>query len=463
MPDQPPQPNKNPCSRIYLYFIAGLLNGLKTQFLRTRNLSYFLALWQLSLATANAARPITPNDFKGTDTERIQKAIDRARQSAKTITIPAFNANGSTIWKIDKAILLPSDMTVVLDNCVLQLSDSCRDNLFRSDNTGAGITHPVWNKNIALIGIGNVILKGADNPRATGDGLRRLVPADEANRSRERISYGSDAGKPGRKQLSDWRNFMILMAYVDGFKLKNIRFEYAHAWAVTFERVHHAELSDLTFFTPQFRWIRGEKVATYNNDAINLREGCKYFHINNITGINGDDCIALSALDLGAAYHTNGNLYSYQATSTKHNGIEDDIEHIHITNIKTNYTGVAMRASDSASIHHIFINGVTTITDPEIPPPYKGSPYTILLGNVGYGQPPIAYKIHHIYVSNIIGDGLNLIEVKSPVADCVFMNGVYTGSKAASAITYQGEAQVLSRHVREMNLIKTDATLSTSL
>lgn len=424
---------------------------------KIRTLLSTVALWLLSLTTAHAAGPITPNDFKGTDTERIQKAINKAKHHTNTITIPAFNSNGTTIWKIDKAILLPSEMTVLLDNCVIQLSDSCRDNLFRSDNAGIGITNPVWNKNIALIGIGNVILRGADNPRATGDGLRRLVSADDANHSKERISYGSDAGIPGRKQLSDWRNFMILMAYVDGFKLKNIRFEYAHSWTVTFERVHHAMLSDLVFFTPQFRWIRGEKVATYNNDAINLREGCKYFQITNITGINGDDCIALSALDLGAAYHSNGNVNAYQVTSTRHRGIEDDIEHIHITNIKTNYTGVAMRASDSASIHHIFINGVTSIADPEIPPPYKGSPYTILLGNLGYGEPAMAHKIHHIYVSNITGDGLNLIEVKSPIADCVFMNGVYTGSKAAAPITYQGQTQSLSRNVREVNLIKSEA------
>ncbi|MBO9593991.1 MAG: hypothetical protein J7599_13870 [Niabella sp.] len=430
---------------------------LKAEHRTLRPLFCTITLWLLWLSTVHAAGPVTPNDFKGTDTERIQKAIDKAKNHAKTITIPAFNANGTMIWKIDKAILLPSDMTILLDNCVLQLSDSCRDNLFRSDNAGEGITNPVWNKNIALIGIGNVILKGANNPRATGDGLRRLVSADDANHSKERISYGSDAGIPGRKQFSDWRNFMILMAYVDGFKLRNIRFEYAHSWAVTFERVRHAALSDLVFFTPQFRWIRGEKVATYNNDAINLREGCKYFQITNITGINGDDCIALSALDLGAAYHSNGNIHSYQVTSTKHQDTRDDIEQIYITNIKTNYTGVALRASDSASIHHVFINGVTSIADPEIPPPYNGSPYTVLLGNLGYGVPATAHKIHHIYVSNITGDGATLIEIKSPVADCVFMNGVYTGSKAAAPVTYQGQTRELSQHIREVNLVKTEA------
>ena len=62
-------------------------------------------------------------------------------------------------------------MTVILENCIIQLSDQCRDNMFRSNNVGTGITDPKWNYNISIIGTGDVVLKGADNPRATGDAL----------------------------------------------------------------------------------------------------------------------------------------------------------------------------------------------------------------------------------------------------------------------------------------------------
>ena len=58
--------------------------------------------------------------------------------------IPHYNSNGSYIWKVDKAILLPGNITVLLDNCTIQLSDSCRDNMFRSGNVGEGITSPGW-------------------------------------------------------------------------------------------------------------------------------------------------------------------------------------------------------------------------------------------------------------------------------------------------------------------------------
>lgn len=423
--------------------------------MKTRILRKLCCALLLATATEGFARePVTPNDFEGSDTRRIRLAVEAAKGTTNSVTIPRRNANGTNVWMIDSAILLPSGMTVILDDCTLQLSDSCRDNLFRSDNVGIGITDPAWNENIAIVGVGNAVLKGAANPRATGDGLRNLSLDPGPNHNRDRSSYGTDAGRIGRKQKSDWRNFMILMAYVKGFELKNVRIEYAHTWAVNFERVHHAEISNIRLYTPQYRYVGGEKKYTFNNDGIDLREGCKYFRIDDITSVNGDDCIALSALDMGPEYHTNGNIDSFQVTSCRHNGPEDDIEHIYITNIKTNYTGVALRASDSASIHHVYIDGVITAADPTVTPPYAGSPYVILVGNRAYGKPAERHTIHDIYVMNVIGDGLRLIDIKSPIADCVFMNAVYTGNKAPAAITYRDGIREQCVNVQEINLVK---------
>ncbi|MCK5281143.1 MAG: hypothetical protein KAK04_21460, partial [Cyclobacteriaceae bacterium] len=174
---------------------------------------------------------ITPNQFEGSDIQRIQSAIDAAKGTTNKVIIPSRNFNGTNLWLLDSAILLPANMTVLLDNCTLQLSDQCRDNMFRSDNVGIGITNPEWNENISIIGIGEVILKGANNPRSTGDGGRTLILNPDDAKGNWRVSYGSDAGKEGKKQKGDWRNIMILMAYVDGFKMKNINIENSHAWA----------------------------------------------------------------------------------------------------------------------------------------------------------------------------------------------------------------------------------------
>jgi hypothetical protein len=358
----------------------------------------------------HSLKNITPNMFSGSDILRIQSAVNAANGTTNMVVIPSRNSNKTNIWVIDSAVLLPGNMTVILENCTIQLSDSCRDNMFRSDNVGAGITDPQWNHNIRIIGVGDVTLKGAANPRATGDSGKKLG---------ER-TYGSDAGKAGRKQTGDWRNILILMAYVDGFKLKNVSIENSHAWAVSFERTRNADISDVRFHNPSKINVNGKDVVTLNKDGIDLRHGCKNFRIDNISGDTSDDFIALSILGLNSRNQANGNLNSTMVTTTKWNGPEDDTEQIFISNITCQaYTrAVAIRANDSSSIKNVYINGVT----------WNGHHNVILLGGKGYGKPALPGNINNIHVMNIMGNGSSLVLVEEAVADCSFINGIYTGN-----------------------------------
>ncbi|MGI6572046.1 MAG: glycosyl hydrolase family 28 protein [Fermentimonas sp.] len=360
---------------------------------------------------------ITPNQFKGNDTERIQAAVNKAARTTGKVVIPANNANGTQIWLLDSAILLPSNITVILENCVIQLSDSCRDNMFRGNNVGIGITDPNWVKNIQIIGMGDVLLKGADNPRATGDGARTLVSENQPGR----VSYGSDAGREGVKQKGDWRNIMILMAYVDGFKLKNVNIKNAHAWAVSFERTRNAEISGITFDCPSSQLVKGKEVLIRNRDGINLRHGCKNFRINNISGTTEDDFIALSILGLDAQDLEGGTLNSTMVTSRKWSGPEDDTDNIYITNIvcKSLTRAIAIRANDVASIHDVYINGII----------FEQGYNAMLVGGRGYGKDSQPGKINNIHAMNIMGDGRSLIHIEEAITDCSFINGLYRGDE----------------------------------
>ena len=367
---------------------------------------------------------VTPNHFKGTDTERIQQAITYAAEHDLTVQIPRNN-NGSRIWMIDSAILLPSHIHLVLENCTLQLSDQSRDNMFRSDNVGLGITNPEWNQDISITGIGQVILRGADNPRSTGDGGRTLTldPEKELKAGNWRVSYGSDAGKPGVRQKGDWRNVMLLFAYVDGFTLENVKIENAHAWSVSFERVHNARLSDIRIDNAEYVTVGGQKRMTSNKDGINLRQGCKNFHLDRITGNTGDDFIALSSLDTRPDQpKAHGEIHSTMVTVSRYLGTEDDIENITITNIQCSnrYRAIAIRASDRARIHHVYIDGL-------IFQAMDDRHDAVLLGGKGYGEMNIAGGISNIYLMNVMGNGQSLVRIEAPVRDCHFMNGLYTG------------------------------------
>ncbi len=396
---------------------------------------------------------ITPNNFSGTDSERIRQAIRAARGTTNLVRIPRQNANGTNIWKLDEAILLPGDMTVMLDNCTIQLSDSCRDNMFRSDNVGAGIENPVWSKNIHLVGVGKVVLKGADNPRSTGDSGRQLTldPDAERKKGNWRISYGTDAARPDRKQTGDWRNIMILIAQVDGFSLKNVRIENSHAWAVSFERTHNAELSDIFLYNPEEIGIGGKTVKVFNKDGIDLRQGCKNFRLNNISGFTGDDFIALSSLDVRPALNpVNGSLNSTMVTRSRWYGPADDTEQIFITNINCESIcrGVAIRASDSASIHHVYIEGLIS----KEMKGHGGRHNSVLIGGKGYGALSLPGKLNNIYVMNVMTDGHSAVMVEAPAADCHFMNILYSGHQKEVVLYAMDRAEM--KNITEVNLKK---------
>lgn len=427
---------------LMLYYSISYLNNFKVKYsIMTKSICIGLSIILNSVLFVGYSNQnmgiITPNQFKGSDTQRIQFAVDDAARTNGKIVIPAYNSNGSGLWLLDSAILLPSNITVILENCTVQLSDQSRDNMFRSDNVGIGIVEPNWNQNIKIVGVGSVVLKGARNPRSTGDAFRTLTQDPVKSRAEGvfRISYGSDAGVKNAKQKGDWRNIMILMAYVDGFEIRNVKIENSHSWGMSFERVSNAIIEDIRVYNPEVINLDGKDVSIFNKDGINLRHGCKYFKISNVSGINGDDLIALSSLDVEPNYHSNGDINSYQVTTTQWRGAMDDTEYIVISKCSTNYTGVAIRASDGASIHHVYIDGVITVERPDIPAPYGGSPYTLLVGGKGYGKKSETNKLHNIFATNLMGDGKNLILVQTPIHNSAFINGIYSG-KAESAITF---------------------------
>ena len=99
-----------------------------------------------------------------TDAETIQNAIDYAEKTGLSrVTIPRHNPRtGENIWIISKTILLPSDMTVVLEDAHLRLADGVLENIFRNRNcrTEKGNTIEGEQKNIRILGSGNATLDG---------------------------------------------------------------------------------------------------------------------------------------------------------------------------------------------------------------------------------------------------------------------------------------------------------------
>ncbi|MGH2645670.1 MAG: hypothetical protein ACRDE2_17095, partial [Chitinophagaceae bacterium] len=258
-------------------------------------------------------------------------------------------------------------------------------------------------------------------------------------------------------------------AYVNGFKLKNVTIEKTHAWAISTERVLNADISNISLNDPGgWQIIDGKKQYFENRDGIDLRDGCKNFRINNISGVTGDDFIALSTLGVNSENQEGGSLNSTMVTSRKWHGEEDNTERIFITNIncKTPQFGVAIRANDMASINNVYLNGVfyeggrnqTILVGDSLFFQYDRASHTkngqllLISGRSSYGRESQPGKINNIHAMNIFGVGGSLININAAIANCSFTNGICTG-KDDQIILYKIDKSKTTDIVSQ-NLIK---------
>ncbi len=384
---------------------------------------------------ASSSRRITPNDFEGTDRERIQAAIDAASGTTNRVVIPAENDRGGDRWLIDGAILLPSGMSLVLEDCIIQLSDTCIDNIIRTDNVDVDTGEFEWSYDIRIIGIGSPVLMGADNPRSTGEGkLLSTTSTFDSPVGRGKMSYGTDAGVDGATQTGNWRNHGLLIAYVDRFEIRNVTIRNAHCWALTHERVINARISDIHIDNPPRITVDGETHYVANRDGINLRQGCKRFDITNVSGETGDDFIAMTLLAVNENTERPERLSASMLTTPTYEGPNDHIEDVTISNVRcrTKNHGVALRTIDEARIRRVFIDGLVALGNHDVP----SHQTAILFGGRGYGESSPLGCISEVHAMNLMSDMRSgLIHVEAKIDNCTFLNGVYSG-QAEHAIGY---------------------------
>lgn len=304
---------------------------------------------------------INANDYIGmTDSETLENALNALDGDRILIISPRRSdlEPARDYWLLDRAILLPANTTVVLQNCKLKLSDRCRDNFFRSANAGMGISDPSPIQNIHIRGEGLCILEGADFPRATGDDSKLLhapcphLPEDickiadwvpEERRSPEKLdfwdihnhSYGTDAGKEGESQYGDWRGIGILLANVQNFSIENVRIVKPHGWGISLEACAYGRISKIDFDACMYKEINGMRINMENQDGIDIRNGCHNIIISDITGQTGDDVIALTAI-ASNGFIPGGSLRNTHVMHNDWSRRDRDIHDIIISNVIDN-------------------------------------------------------------------------------------------------------------------------------
>ena len=198
-----------------------------------------------------------------TDSKTIQNAVDYAKKTgANSVTVPRFNPRtGKNVWIIEEAIILPSEMEIVLDNAHLRQEDKMMDNIFRNflDVATEGHTLSQQSRRIVIRGVGNALLDGG-----THNGLTEKTSKLE--------------GMPPAS-----RNCMILFYNIRDFLIEGLELRDHRYWAIHLVHAQRGRLSDLRFM--------GECHCP-NQDAIDLRIGCSNIVIERIVGQTGDDVVA---------------------------------------------------------------------------------------------------------------------------------------------------------------------------
>ena len=380
------------------------------------------------------------NDYKGnSDIERIEAAV-RDRRGNVVVIPPRISEKEPerSWWLLDRAILLPADTTVIIENCKIKLSDSCRDNFFRSANCGFGINDPEKISNIHIRGVGSAVLEGADHPRSTGDGGKHLeCPCPKyitvngslqpAWQDPHNHTYGTDAGKEGESQYGDWRNVGILMANVDHLSIENLRIVEPHAWAISLESCSHAKISNIEFKACMTRKIDGIDQNNENQDGINLRAGCHDVIISDITGTTGDDVVAMTAIPSSGQPRPGGALKRTEVMSNDFSRREKDIRNVIIRNVLAYPAGgclmVRFLALNGAEIRNVTVDGLVDVS----PDDFHSYPSVQIgegvVGKMGYGiQSECA--VFNVTISNVISNAKSAIGIANGLQNAVISNVV---------------------------------------
>jgi polygalacturonase len=329
---------------------------------------------------------VTPNDFQdGTDSARIEAAIAAAvKTGERSVEIPRMNRqSGQPLWLIERAILLPSDFTLVLRDCLVRLAPGARDNLIR--NAGATREPLETNENIRILGVGNAVLSG-----------------------------GTEAHFDPPGDRSGWRTIGILLCGVKQFAIEGFTLEETQAWAVSVENgCAYGRIANLNF-------RNSNKYP--NQDGVDIRKGCHDILIENITGVTGDDTVALTGLrNEPAKDHPGRRAMQVGGNAPRP---DDDIYNITIRNVRAKVAGghhiVRLLNQDGIKLYNVFISDVMDASGPQDPRVSAG----VKIGDTRYWSMSQCQlgDTFNIFVDNVLTRGKTGVKIQGPLKNAVLRN-----------------------------------------
>lgn len=345
---------------------------------------------------------ITPNDpalFAQDDAQTIQNAIAAAEaDGCRKLRIPRYNLRTKKCeWRIARAIRIPSDFTVILDNCYMVQETGIYDRMFTNSqsNTPENLFLEAEQHDITLIGEGNVILDG---------GVHNHLLEKTGNR------YGLPPV---------WMNTMIYWENVRNLHVENLLIRNQRWWGITNLFCRDAVYKNIIF----------EAIPHVPNmDGIDLRVGCNNFTIENITGRTGDDTVAMTAL--------NGRYEREHRVEGKDTHIHD----VKVRNVISDpYTQFCVRVlnHEGNCAYNIDLDTVYDVSDYTT----KRRPRcTVGVGSMRYfsGRRAAPEETRNITARHMISRGEECLRLDNTMSDSTFTDLKTYGDNIVAIGTFQG-------------------------
>lgn len=285
--------------------------------------------------------PNDPDMIDVNDSRSINNAIAKAVESGcNMVVIPRLNARSNSYsWIIGEPIMLPSNITVILDGCYMVQEESCYCNMFLTagalDSDNKTIDHELCN--IRIIGQNHPVLDG---------GVYN--------------GFSEWHSPPGTL----FNNITMLFVNVNGFTVEGIKIRHMRWWSMAYYYCRNGIIRNVEF-DADFASIGpdGERVEALpekygdvyikNGDGVDIRCGCNNILIENITGRTEDDTVALTAL---------------MGTFEKRFFIEGkdwDIHNITINNVSSDcLSGGQLRllCADGTKVHDVIVDSLMDTT-----------------------------------------------------------------------------------------------------
>lgn len=300
-------------------------------------------------------------------------AVERCFEAAKTAEgVKTVVFSGKDFY-LDRAVLVPSDTEIIIDNCTLKQNDLVFDNVFRGDNLiingidpyGAPIdVKPIHN--IKITGVGDATVIGTDKPQT---GYHPFF-------NNYQLMVGDFWG---------WRTHMFSFSCCEGFELSGLKLRQTMGWAVTFDNCQNCNIHDLDIVS-----------QVKNGDGIDFRSGCNHCIVENITGSTWDDTVACTALSRGKMHcEPSKYLSTAEPYNSTHDNIDGSIHHIKISNIRTGgrQHGIICLSAWGNKVHDIEITNIEETGD--------GNREATVKVYTGYGDGYNKGDISNIKIENV--------------------------------------------------------------